>query len=160
MVLIMPRIHKTAVFSVIPHSPSNGLDRLHLLLQGQPTGRHIKGQSLLDQYRLGQRYLLISGDNTLYQEVLYIFLLDKELNTIDEAQLHQPYSSGVYHPVKRDHEHIKFQFHGDGMWCLSIREQPLGRVLNSDRFPVARPLKLWGKQYLNIERIAQHPSVA
>ena len=160
MALIMSRIHKTAVFSVIAHPSSHGRDRLQLLLHGQPTGRHIKGQTLLDQYRLGQRYLLISGDNTLYQEVLYIFLLDKELNTIDEAQLAQPYSSGVYHLIKRDQEHIKFQFHGDGMWCLSIREQPLGRVLNSDRFPVARPLKLWGKQYLNIERVTQRPSVA
>lgn len=130
----------------------NHVPRVQLLLQGHPTGRHFKGRQLVDQYASGQRYILITSDDNPFDEVLHIYLLDLELNILDEMDLSQPFTPGVYRACHYYGERLEFTFFAEGIWCLEVREQPKQKPLNIDHYPVKRPIKLWGQQYLSLQK--------
>ncbi|HVL00440.1 MAG TPA: hypothetical protein VM553_11545 [Dongiaceae bacterium] len=123
-----------------------------LLLQEHLTGRTLRGRKLVDQFASGQRYLLITDDDNPFEEVLHIYLLDLELNVLDELDLCQPYTPGVYQLHCHDDRQIRFRFFDECLWSLQIRTEPRPSPLNYSRFPTRRPLKLWGHQYLELQR--------
>ncbi len=143
---------KVNLFSSISHYRLDNQPHIQLLLQGHPTGRHLKGRELMDQYASGQRYVLITSDDNPFDEVLHIYLLDLELNILDEMDLSQPYTPGIYRPQHHYGERLEFTFFPEGLWCLEVREQPKRKPLNYDHYPVRRPIKLWGQQYLQLHR--------
>lgn len=148
----MTHLQKVAIFELVRNPSSQTLGGAHLLLQGHPTGRKIKGRLLVDQYSWGKHYLLISSDDNPYEEVLHIYLLDSELNKLDEMDLSQPGMPGIYQPCHHSKECLEFRFFDQNTWCLSIRHKPKARALNMDQFPISRPVKLWGQQYLRLEK--------
>lgn len=148
----MTDMQKVQLFSVIEHYQSNDEPRVQLLLQGHTTGRKLKGRQLVDQYARGDRYVLFTTDDNPFSEILHIYLLDLELNIIDELDLSQPYTPGVYEPHFMNEEHLEFRFFSEGIWCLKVRERPKYSPFNLDQHPVTRPIKLWGQQYLSLQK--------
>ena len=145
-------LQKVNLFSLAHPPHANSLARSHLLIQGYPTGRKIKGRQVVDQYSSGQRYVLITDDDNPYEEVLHIYLLDLELRVVDEIHLSQPFTSGIYQAQHHSGERLEFRVFNDDTWCLEIRSTPVSKPLNIDHFPASRPIKLWGQQYLNLMR--------
>jgi len=152
--VIIPMIHmrKVSLFSVQSKQNTGRDPNCQLLLQQHLTGRTLRGRKLVDQFASGQRYVLITDDDNPFEEVLHIYLLDLELNVLDELDLCQPYTPGVYQLHRHDDRHISFRFFDDRLWSLQIREEPRPSPLNYSRFPTRRPLKLWGRQYLELNR--------
>lgn len=147
----MTHLQKLTLFRLVCNPTATPINSGHLLMQGHPTGRKLKGQQLVDQYSWGQRYVIFTSDDNLYEEVLHIYLLDLELNTVDEMDLSQPLTPGFYQACYHGRESLEFRFFDDTTWCLRIRSQPKTKAFNIDQFPVSRPLKLWGQQYLSLE---------
>ncbi len=145
-------MQKVHLFSVTGHYQLNDSYCVQLLLQGHTTGRKLKGRQLVDQYSTGQRYILITSDDNPFDEVLHIYLLDLELNVLDELNLSQPYTPGVYQACRHCGEQLEFRFFAEGLWCLKVRERPKYTPLNLDQYPVSRPIKLWGQQYLSLQK--------
>lgn len=143
---------KVNLFSSITHYRLDNSPHIQILLQGHPTGRQLKGRQLVDQYASGQRYVLITSDDNPFDEVLHIYLLDLELNILDEMDLAQPYTPGIYRAQHHYGKRLEFTFFPEGLWCLEVREQPKSKPLNYDHYPVRRPIKLWGQQYLRLHR--------
>lgn len=151
----MSHMQKVSLFSVSPQTDAQGEARsCQLLLQGYPTGRSLKGKKLVDQFALGERYVLITDNDNLFEEVLHIYLLDLELNLLDEMDISRPFTPGVYQLCSHDDTQIQFRFFDEGLWTLRVRQQPQPRPLNYSSFPARRPLKLWGHQYLCLNRAA------
>ena len=151
----MKRLQKVSLFSVAPKSAVPGLSpQCQLLLQSYPTGKTLKGHKLVDQFALGERYVLITDNDNLFEEVLHIYLLDLELNLLDEMDISRPFTPGVYQLCSHDDTRIQFRFFDEGVWTLRIHQQPQPRPLNYSPFPVRRPLKLWGQQYLSLDQSA------
>lgn len=146
----MKRMQKVSLFSVSPRT-ADARNACQLLLQGYPTG---KGRKLVDQFALGDRYVLITDNDHLFEEVLHIYLLDLELNILDEMEVSQPFTPGVYQLCSHDDKQIQFRFFDEGVWTLKVRQDPLPRPLNYSGFPTRRPLKLVGQQYLSLSRVA------
>jgi len=149
----MKRMQKVTLFSVAPRQASSRNDG-QLLLQGYPTGKSLKGRKLVDQFALGDRYVLITDNDNLFEEVLHIYLLDLELNILDEMEVSKPFTPGVYQLCGHDDRQIQFRFFDEGVWTLKVRQEPLPRPLNYSGFPTRRPLKLVGQQYLSLSRAA------
>ena len=151
----MSRLQKVSLFSVSPqHDLRGGAPACQLLLQGYPTGKALRGKKLVDQFALGERYVLITDDDNLFEEVLHIYLLDLELNQLDEMDISQPFTPGVYQLCGHNDTQIQFRFFDEGIWTLRVRQEPQPRPLNFSSFPTRRPLKLWGQQYLSLNRRA------
>lgn len=149
----MKRMQKVSLFSVEPRSEDAGLyPQCQLLLQGYSTGRALKGRKLVDQFALGERYVLITDNDHLFEEVLHIYLLDLELNLLDEMDVSRPFTPGVYQLCSHNDTQIRFRFFDEGVWTLRVHQQPQPRPLNYSPFPARRPLKLWGQQYLSLAR--------
>ncbi len=146
----MSHLQKVNLFSLECSHWGRSPKRAHLLLQNYPTGRKVKGKQIVDQYSVGQRYIVITNDDNPYEEVLHIYLLDLELNILDEMELSQPFTSGVYQPCRHSGECLEFRFFDENTWCLEVRNQPKPKPLNIDNFPISRPIKLWGQQYLRL----------
>lgn len=149
----MKRMQKVSLFSVSPRT-ADARNACQLLLQGYPTGKSLKGRKLVDQFALGDRYVLITDNDHLFEEVLHIYLLDLELNILDEMEVSQPFTPGVYQLCSHDDKQIQFRFFDEGVWTLKVRQDPLPRPLNYSGFPTRRPLKLVGQQYLSLSRVA------
>lgn len=149
----MKRMQKVSLFSVSPRT-ADARNACQLLLQGYPTGKSLKGRKLVDQFALGDRYVLITDNDHLFEEVLHIYLLDLELNILDEMEVSQPFTPGVYQLCSHDDKQIQFRFFDEGVWTLKVRQEPLPRPLNYSGFPTRRPLKLVGQQYLSLSRVA------
>lgn len=148
----MMRMQKVTLFSVQPKRSSGNDPTCQLKLQGHLTGRTLKGRKLVDQFASGQRYVVITDDDNPFEEVLHIYLLDLELNVLDELDLCQPYTPGVYQLHRHDDRQISFRFFDEGLWCLHVRQEPRPSPLNYSRFPTRRPMKLWGQQYLDLSK--------
>ena len=149
----MSRLQKVSLFSISAQPEGQGPShRSQLLLQGHPTGKILKGQKLVDQFALGDRYVLITDNDNLFEEVLHIYLLDLELNQLDQMDVCQPYTPGIYQLCGHNDTQIQFRFFDEGVWTLQVRHDPQPRPLNYSNFPARRPLKLWGQQYLSLNR--------
>lgn len=146
---------KVNLFSAISHYSISQQPQIQLLMQGHPTGRQLKGRELVDQYAQGQRYLLITSDDNPLDEVLHFYLMDLELKVVDEMDLSQPATPGLYQPRHHYGERLEFTFFPEGLWCLEVRDHPRGIPLNYDQYPVRRPIKLWGQQYLQLRKECQ-----
>ena len=142
------------LFSVVASRSRFGSKRLSLLLQGHPTGIQLRGTQFVDQYSNGQRYILLTADPDRVDETLYIYLMDLELNLIDELAITQPISHQGYRPHLHPGEYLEFRYFNDGLWRLQVRHHPKSQPLNLDHFPVQRPIKLWGQQYLRLEKLS------
>lgn len=153
----MKRMQKVTLFSVA--TSAEGTDsspRCQLLLQGHPTGKTLKGRKLVDQFAQGERYVLITDNDHLFEEVLHVYLLDLELNLLDEMDISRPFTPGVYQLCSHDDTRIQFRFFDDSIWVLEVHQRPQAKPLNLSPFPARRPLKLWGQQYLSLARAASH----
>lgn len=117
----------TSRFSLTPPTQATREDvpRCELRIDGAPTGRFLAGQLLEQQFEVGTRYLLLVTEDSPFEELLHLYLLDADLSLLDERELGQPYTPGVLQdvaPVSRDQ--LQFSFFGGDLWRLTVLERP------------------------------------
>ena len=67
---------------------------------------------------------MFTSDDTPFEEVLHIRLLNRRLDTIDAVELKQIYHPGLLSHLRvLDDFNLTFSFFGNDCWCLSVDPQ-------------------------------------
>ena len=84
-----------------------------LMMAGAPTGKVLDGVILEAALTWGPYLLLFVTDDVPYEEILHIYLLDKDLNTQDTAWLGAMYCTGVFSDLDAAGANtVRFRFFG------------------------------------------------
>lgn len=95
--------------------------RSRLFSEGQTTGATVDGWTLEAQFRWDDALLLLTTDDSPYEEALHIRLFDQAFHEIDAVDLRQIYHSAIVRNVKvMDDNSLTFSFFGDDTWRLNI----------------------------------------
>lgn len=107
-----------------------------------PTGRQVAGAVLEAAAEWQGFYLLFTTDDTPFEELLHIHLLDADLRMLDTATLGGIYSTGSFVLLESAQpDTFRFRFIGDTDWHIQILPAPSFRVpLLSEPTGVCRPL--------------------
>ena len=113
----------TQLFSLRPLDGSKGDSRL--LADGAEIGR-VEGLVLEGQYRCGPGYLVVTSDDSPFEEGLHFYLFDRTYAPLDDVSLGRMYQPGIYRDVvmASDREAVEFTFFGGDRWRLSIADRP------------------------------------
>ena len=104
----------------------NGADgiapRSELLLEGNPTGKSVAGSLLEAAFKTDRgELLLFTTDDTPFEELLNIQLLDAQLDPLDAAVLGSAYSTGSFEFLQTEGPSaLLFRFIGDTDWTVDI----------------------------------------
>lgn len=114
-----------------------------IIRNGQATGHKVEGAVLESAARWRSFYLLFTTDDTPFEELLHIHLLDAELRLLDSATLGGIYSTGAFSLLESaDPDTLRFRFIGDTDWSVQVLAEPGFRApLLSEPAGVSRP---WG----------------
>lgn len=114
-----------------------------IVRNGQATGRNVEGALLESAARWQSFYLLFTTDDTPFEELLHIHLLDADLSLLDSATLGGIYSTGSFSLLESsDPDTLRFRFIGDTDWSVQVLPAPGFRApLLSEPAGVSRP---WG----------------
>ena len=95
--------------------------KARVVAANEPTGTTLDGCVLEAQYRCTQGFLLLTSDNTPYEEGLHIRLLDAHFRVNDAVDLRQVYHSAAVRDLKViGDDALAFSFFGDDRWHLYI----------------------------------------
>ena len=128
----------------------NGADgiapRSAILLKGKPTGKSVAGSLLEAAFKTeGGELLLFTTDDTPFEEMLNIQLLDAQLDPLDAAVLGSAYSTGSFEFLQTEGpSSLRFRFIGDTDWTVDI--WPSHRLRTpwcKDSMGVSRPFGLF-----------------
>ena len=140
----MLALHPTAIGLRPMDGPEDIAPRSELLLDGQPTGKTVAGLVLEAAFRTDSgELLLFTADDTPFEEMLNIQLLDAQLDPLDSAVLGAAYSTGSFGflAVERP-DSVRFRFIGDTDWVVEVLPEPRLRTpWAKDPVGVSRP---WG----------------
>jgi hypothetical protein len=126
----------------IPNRPEGGEPISEILRHGQATGRQVPGVVLEAAAQWNSFTLLFTTDDTPFEEVLHIHLLDAQLNVLDSATVGGMYSTGSFSLLESpEPATLRFRFIGDTDWSVEVLPEPGFRVpLLSEPTGVSRPL--------------------
>jgi hypothetical protein len=114
---------------VVPPGTAEGRSLSGLLFDGRPVGTAIRGSVLEAQFALDHGYLLLSTEDTPYEESLWITLLDRRFGIRDQMMLCAPYSPGILRGARIVADDLlEFSFFGEDRWRLKIGEAPMPRL--------------------------------
>ncbi len=100
-----------------------------VLVNGTSTGKLISGAVLEAAVQWENRYLLFMTDDTPFEEMLSIHLLDAQMNMLDSALIGSAYSSGAFTMLDLNEPNIvRFRFIGDTLWSIELLSRPGFRV--------------------------------
>jgi hypothetical protein len=111
-----------------------------LLADGRDVG-HVDGRDIAAQFGVQRGYVLITDDANPLEEVVHIYLLDRDFRVVDVIQLGAMYHSGAVRDLTACGEDcIAFAFFGGSdRWRLTIRNRPklswLPHITSSVRYP-------------------------
>lgn len=110
-------------FTVRPLQESKGDSRL--LADGNDVGR-VEGLVLEGQYRCAPGFLVVTSDDSPFEERLHFYLLDRSYGRLDDVTLGRMYNPGIYRDVvvAPDRDVLEFTFFGGDRWRLSVAGQP------------------------------------
>ncbi|MFN7153299.1 MAG: hypothetical protein ACK4OE_06365 [Acidovorax sp.] len=113
-----------------------------IVLNGQATGRQVPGAVLEAAAQWQTFTLLFTTDDTPFEELLHIHLLDAQLNLLDSATVGGIYSTGSFSLLESDQpDTLRFRFIGGTDWSVQVLPEPGFRVpLLSEPTGVSRPL--------------------
>jgi len=95
--------------------------KARVVAANEPTGTTLDGCVLEAQYRCAQGFVLLTSDNTPYEEALHIRLLDSDFRVLDAVDLRQVYHSAAVRNLKViGDDALAFSFFGDDHWHLHI----------------------------------------
>lgn len=144
-------------FTVEPTPPveRDRTDESFLLFDGRQTGRILKGVTIEAQYRCGEAYLLLTTEDSPFEEGLHIYFLGADYEVLDEVELSHIYTPGGLENLRVTEENaLEFSFFGDDVWRLTVLEQPRRGIPNSPLSFVKRALsRAFGKQYLELKAL-------
>lgn len=95
-----------------------------LLFRGEPTRTILDGVVLKSQFDFDGEYLLLVTHDCGFEELLEIYLLDKNFKVIDKLQLGKEGTPGFLDGVRAHENKIEFEFFGDDVWRLTILDAP------------------------------------
>lgn len=113
-----------------------------ILRNGQAIGRQVPGAVLEAAAQWQAFTLLFTTDDTPFEELLHIHLLDAELSLLDSATVGGIYSTGSFSLLESDQpDTLRFRFIGGTDWSVQVLPEPGFRVpLLSEPTGVSRPL--------------------
>ncbi len=113
--------------------------RSAVLLHGRDSGAVVAGRVLEAAVEADGRYLLFLTDNSPYEELLHLHLLDGQGHDLDAATLGGPYSTGHFSgPRLLGPQRIGFDFIDDKDWEVELL--PAARL----RLPIwSEPRGVW-----------------
>lgn len=125
------------------HSPGEDAPpQCEILRNGQATGCLVPGAVLEMAAQWQAFYLLFTTDDTPFEELLQIHLLDADLRLLDSATLGGIYATGSFSPLESaEPDTFRFRFIGDTDWSVQVLPEVGFRVpLWSEPTGVSRPL--------------------
>ena len=79
--------------------------------QGRNTGVILLGVSLEAQFHFKDKYILFLTEDCPFEECLFIYLLDQDLNVLDRAEIFIQFTPGILGDLKIENDHeISFTF--------------------------------------------------
>jgi hypothetical protein len=130
--------------------------RSEVSIAGRATGSIVTGCVLEAAVRCEPGWLLFVTDDTPYEEMLAIHLLDEQGKLLDSARIGGPYTTGVFSNLRLDPPATaRFNFIGDAGWSVRV----LGRARPAlpwwpDTRGVWRGSRLWRHFEVRRERAA------
>lgn len=126
----------------IPNRPDGAEPVSEILRNGQATGRQVAGAVLEAAAQWQSFMLLFTTDDTPFEELLHIHLLDAQLNLLDCATVGGMYSTGSFSLLDAaEPDTVRFRFIGGTDWSVQVLPEPGFRVpLLSEPTGVSRPL--------------------
>ena len=100
-----------------------------VLIEGVPRGKFVSGAVLEAALEADGRYLLFMTDDSPFEEMLSIHLLDGRLDVVDSALLGAPYSTGSFSNLDiTGPRTVRFRFIGDTTWSVEVLPRPALRL--------------------------------
>lgn len=123
----------------LPDGGDDSPARSEVRLRGQPCGTTVAGRVLEAAVEADGRYLLFLTDDSPYEEVLHLHLLDGQGSLLDSADLGGPYTTGTFvGPRLLDAQRVGFGFFDDKDWEVELLPGPRLRL------PVlSEPMGVW-----------------
>jgi hypothetical protein len=98
--------------------------RSRVVAGGAATATVIEGVVLEAQFRSTQGFLLLTSDDTPFEEVLHVRLLDAQFRVLDGVDLGQAYHPGLLRNLRVSGDaELCFSFFGDDCWLLRVEPQ-------------------------------------
>ena len=120
----------------------NAAPSCEITVNGQPAGRLVPGAVLEAAAQWQSFTLLFNTDDTPFEELLHIHLLDAQLNLLDSATIGGIYSTGSFSLLESaEPDTLRFRFIGGTDWGVQVLPQPGFRLpLVSEPARVSRHL--------------------
>ena len=121
---------------------SDEAPRSEIILNGERTGKTLDGAILEAALRWKELILVFATDAVLYEDALHIYLLDKNLQVLDQARMDGLYVTGTFSLLEiTPPDTIRFLFFGGSAWSLKLLDHKTLRFpFMSDPHGVSRPL--------------------
>jgi hypothetical protein len=118
----------TALLSVIDSfrlEPLPGdMPKSRVVAGGAATATVVEGVVLEAQFRSEQGFLLLTSDDTPFEEALHVRLLDAQYRLLDGVDLGQAYHPGLLRNLRVSGDaELCFSFFGDDSWLLRVEPQ-------------------------------------
>lgn len=124
------RILKEVTTRILEGEAEADIPKSEIMVSEQPTGRLISGAILETAVECNGFYLLLMTDDTPFEDMLSIHLLDNQWNLLDSAVLGGFYSTGTFSAMKLEEPNlVHFHFIGETDWSVEVLSKP------SFRFP-------------------------
>jgi len=112
-------------FELLPQQEKDGRLFSKVLFAGKLIPYEISGICLAAQYRCSMGFLLITDEDTPYEEGLHITLLSRELGVLDTVELSHSYTPGSIRNLRIVDENVlEFTFFGGDNWRLTVLSSP------------------------------------
>lgn len=126
-----------------------------ILLENTRTKKQVEvfGKVLEAQYRIGDDFLLLITEGNSFEEALYVYYFNGNLQLIDSLELSAMYTEGMLRNlsvINPDTIHFSF-FENDDRWSLKILPNPK-YIIFGRKYPVKRKSPLLRKCKLILEK--------
>ncbi|MRW94324.1 hypothetical protein GJ699_30550 [Duganella sp. FT80W] len=116
-----------------------------IVVAGLATGKFVGGAIFEAALKWHEHVLLFLTDDVPFEEGLNIYLLDANLEVVDEAHMYHMYASGVFSDLDlTQSDSIRFCFFGSGAYTLTLFPQKRFMLpVISDPIGVHRPFRFY-----------------
>ena len=87
--------------------------------------QEVRGVILDVCFSVKQGYLVITSDDCIYENTIYIQLLNPQLDIIDQVLIGLPYATGIFKLINIEStDRIVFEFFKDELYELTLLDKP------------------------------------
>lgn len=114
----------------------------------------ISGKTIEYQFQYQGNYLLLITNNSPFEETLYVYYLNQNLQIIDTAEISQIYTGGILDNIKTNTDSLTFTFFDNtDNWQIKILSPPKRTFSIGFGSPVKRPFSIGRLRYFDIRMI-------